>query len=56
MCRAEAHSLFAKKKAFDSLGIQLYAVLHENIESEVCLFSVMTIFSNNVRATKDKSV
>jgi hypothetical protein len=35
MCRAEAHKLYAKKPMFDALGIQLYAVLHEHIESEV---------------------
>ncbi|GMN42086.1 hypothetical protein TIFTF001_011298 [Ficus carica] len=35
MCRAEAHQLYAKKPIFDALGVQLYAVLHEHIESEV---------------------
>lgn len=35
MCRAEAHQLYAKKPMFDALGIQLIAVLHEYIESEV---------------------
>ncbi|XP_062111285.1 uncharacterized protein LOC133822844 isoform X1 [Humulus lupulus] len=35
MCRAEAHQLYAKKPLFDALGVQLYAVLHEYIESEV---------------------
>ncbi|PON76760.1 Peroxiredoxin-like FAM213/AAED [Trema orientale] len=35
MCRAEAHQLYAKKPLFDALGVQLYAVLHEHIESEV---------------------
>ncbi|XP_050221713.1 uncharacterized protein LOC126671928 [Mercurialis annua] len=35
MCRAEAHQLYAKKPIFDALGIQLVAVLHEHIESEV---------------------
>ncbi|KAJ8760569.1 hypothetical protein K2173_015236 [Erythroxylum novogranatense] len=35
MCRAEAHQLYAKKPIFDGLGVRLYAVLHENIESEV---------------------
>lgn len=35
MCRAEAHQLYAKKPIFDSLGIQLFAVLHEHMESEV---------------------
>ncbi|CAM8956119.1 hypothetical protein QQ045_016003 [Rhodiola kirilowii] len=35
MCRAEAHKLYAKKPIFDALGIQLFAVLHEHIESEV---------------------
>ncbi|KAJ4824845.1 hypothetical protein Tsubulata_048756 [Turnera subulata] len=35
MCRAEAHQLYAKKPIFDALGIQLFAVLHEHIESEV---------------------
>lgn len=35
MCRAEAHKLYARKPIFDALGIQLYAVLHENIEAEV---------------------
>lgn len=35
MCRAEAHQLYAKKPIFDALGIQLFAVLHEYIESEV---------------------
>ncbi|CAB4285912.1 unnamed protein product [Prunus armeniaca] len=35
MCRAEAHQLYAKKPIFDSLGIQLFAVLHEHMESEI---------------------
>lgn len=35
MCRAEAHQLYAKKPIFDALGIRLFAVLHEYIESEV---------------------
>ncbi|GAA0157284.1 hypothetical protein LIER_14587 [Lithospermum erythrorhizon] len=35
MCRAEAHQLYSKKPLFDALGIQLIAVLHEYIESEV---------------------
>ncbi|XP_057486266.1 uncharacterized protein LOC130772454 [Actinidia eriantha] len=35
MCRAEAHQLYAKKPMFDALGIQLFAVLHEQIEAEV---------------------
>ncbi|KAI9105061.1 hypothetical protein K1719_022777 [Acacia pycnantha] len=35
MCRAEAHQLFSKKPIFDALGVKLYAVLHEQIESEV---------------------
>jgi hypothetical protein len=35
MCRAEAHQLYAKKPIFDALGIRLFAVLHEHIESEV---------------------
>ncbi|GLU04866.1 hypothetical protein SLE2022_219950 [Rubroshorea leprosula] len=35
MCRAEAHRLYAKKPIFDALGVQLIAVLHEHIESEV---------------------
>ncbi|KAF5201526.1 Peroxiredoxin-like 2a [Thalictrum thalictroides] len=35
MCRAEAHQLYAKKPIFDALGIQLIAVLHEEINSEV---------------------
>ncbi|XP_044494476.1 peroxiredoxin-like 2A [Mangifera indica] len=35
MCRAEAHQLYAKKPLFDALGVQLFAVLHEYIESEV---------------------
>ncbi|WJX57943.1 hypothetical protein P8452_43450 [Trifolium repens] len=35
MCRAEAHQLYSRKPIFDSLGIQLFAVLHEDIESEV---------------------
>ncbi|KAH6798669.1 hypothetical protein C2S51_035153 [Perilla frutescens var. frutescens] len=35
MCRAEAHQLYSKKPIFDALGIQLFAVLHEHIESEV---------------------
>ncbi|GJZ48927.1 putative U-box domain-containing protein 42 [Tanacetum coccineum] len=35
MCRAEAHKLYSKKPIFDSLGINLFAVLHEHIESEV---------------------
>lgn len=35
MCRAEAHKLFSRKPIFDALGIQLFAVVHEHIESEV---------------------
>lgn len=35
MCRAEAHQLYARKPIFDALGYQLFAVIHENIESEV---------------------
>ncbi|OIS95836.1 PREDICTED: uncharacterized protein LOC109235301 [Nicotiana attenuata] len=35
MCRAEAHQLYAKKPIFDALGVQLFAVLHEQIESEL---------------------
>ncbi|KAF6169104.1 hypothetical protein GIB67_038601 [Kingdonia uniflora] len=35
MCRAEAHQLYARKPVFDALGIQLIAVLHEHIDSEV---------------------
>jgi hypothetical protein len=35
MCRAEAHQLYSRKPIFDSLGFQLFAVLHEEIESEV---------------------
>ncbi|KAL8218573.1 hypothetical protein R6Q57_021946 [Mikania cordata] len=35
MCRAEAHKLYSKKPIFDALGINLFAVLHEHIESEV---------------------
>nr|XP_027186455.1 peroxiredoxin-like 2A [Cicer arietinum] len=35
MCRAEAHQLYSRKPIFDSLGVQLFAVLHEDIESEV---------------------
>ncbi|XP_075524151.1 uncharacterized protein LOC142556573 isoform X2 [Primulina tabacum] len=35
MCRAEAHQLYSKKPMFDALGVQLFAVLHEHIESEV---------------------
>ncbi|KDP31421.1 hypothetical protein JCGZ_11797 [Jatropha curcas] len=38
MCRAEAHQLYAKKPMFDALGVQLIAVLHEYIESEVTDF------------------
>ncbi|KAG8498790.1 hypothetical protein CXB51_005134 [Gossypium anomalum] len=35
MCRAEAHQLYAKRPIFDALGIQMFAVLHEHIESEI---------------------
>ncbi|XP_043699101.1 peroxiredoxin-like 2A isoform X2 [Telopea speciosissima] len=35
MCRAQAHLLYSRKPTFDALGIQLVAVLHEYIESEV---------------------
>ncbi|XP_076914331.1 uncharacterized protein LOC143573296 [Bidens hawaiensis] len=35
MCRAEAHKLYSKKPIFDALGINMLAVLHEHIESEV---------------------
>lgn len=39
MCRAEAHQLYAKKPIFDALGVQLIAVLHEYIDSEVFAIS-----------------
>lgn len=42
MCRAEAHQLYTKKPIFDALGVQLIAVLHENIESEVFRILVST--------------
>lgn len=47
MCRAEAHKLYARKPIFDALGIQLYAVLHEHIEAEVCseLLKASELFS-----------
>ncbi|KAI4314035.1 hypothetical protein L6164_026978 [Bauhinia variegata] len=35
MCRAEAHQLYSRKPIFDALGVQLFAILHEHIESEV---------------------
>ncbi|XP_074336582.1 uncharacterized protein LOC141673736 [Apium graveolens] len=35
MCRAEAHKINVSKPIFDALGIQLYAVVQEQIESEV---------------------
>lgn len=35
MCRAEAHRLYARKSIFDSLGIQLVAILNEQIDFEV---------------------
>ncbi|KAH7684071.1 Thioredoxin-like protein [Dioscorea alata] len=35
MCRAEAHQLYVRKPIFDAMGVQLIAVLHEQIESEV---------------------
>ncbi|KAI4302199.1 hypothetical protein MLD38_037977 [Melastoma candidum] len=35
MCRAEAYQLYLRKPIFDALGVQLFAVLHEHIESEV---------------------
>lgn len=35
MCRAEAHQIYARKPIFDALGFQLFAVIHEHIESEV---------------------
>ncbi|XP_047960921.1 peroxiredoxin-like 2A [Salvia hispanica] len=35
MCRAEAHQLYSKKPIFDALGVQLFAVLHEHIDSEI---------------------
>lgn len=35
MCRAEAHQLYTRKPVFDALGFQLFAVIHEHIESEV---------------------
>lgn len=49
MCRAEAHQLYAKKPLFDALGVQLYAVLHEHIESEVIqhLFQLSYIFKQH---------
>ncbi|BBN06739.1 hypothetical protein MPTK1_3g23520 [Marchantia polymorpha subsp. ruderalis] len=38
MCRAEAHRLYARKSIFDSLGIQLVAILNEQIDFEVKAF------------------
>lgn len=38
MCRAEAHQLFARKPIFDALGIQLVAVLLEDLDEEVWAF------------------
>lgn len=38
MCRAEAHKINVSKPIFDALGIQLYAVVQEQIESEVCYY------------------
>jgi hypothetical protein len=38
MCRAEAHQLFARKPIFDALGVQLVAVLLEDIDEEVWAF------------------
>ncbi|KEH20050.1 hypothetical protein MTR_8g065720 [Medicago truncatula] len=35
MCRAEAHKLFSRKPIFDALGVQLFVVVHEHIESEI---------------------
>lgn len=35
MCRAEAHKLLSRKPIFDALGVQLFVVVHEHIESEV---------------------
>lgn len=35
MCRAEAHQLYSRKPMFDALGVQLFAIVHEHIESEV---------------------
>ncbi|KAL4280509.1 hypothetical protein GQ457_03G011460 [Hibiscus cannabinus] len=44
MCRAEAHQLYAKKPIFDALGIQMFAVLHEHIISEVsCILFIQNI-------------
>lgn len=38
MCRAEAHQLYSRKPIFDALGVQLVAVLNEQIDSEVRSF------------------
>jgi hypothetical protein len=38
MCRAEAHQLFARKPIFDALGVQLVAVLLEDLDDEVWAF------------------
>ncbi|KAL5723362.1 hypothetical protein ACHQM5_006771 [Ranunculus cassubicifolius] len=35
MCRAEAHQLYSRKPIFDTMGIQLIAVLHEHMDSEI---------------------
>ncbi|KAL3501562.1 hypothetical protein ACH5RR_036011 [Cinchona calisaya] len=35
MCRVEAHQLYSKKPIFDALGVQLFAVILEHMESEV---------------------
>lgn len=46
MCRAEAHQLYTKKPIFDALGVQLFAVLHEHIESEVYFSTHMIMHGN----------
>ncbi|XP_031481730.1 uncharacterized protein LOC116251539 isoform X5 [Nymphaea colorata] len=35
MCRAQAHQFYSRKPVFDAMGVQLIAVLHQQIESEV---------------------
>lgn len=50
MCRAEAHQLYSKKPIFDALGIQLFAVLHEHIESEV---EFLTLIIMHEKCLKD---
>lgn len=47
MCRAEAHQLYSRKPIFDALGVQLFAIIHEYIESEVFYYYLIILLQRS---------